>query len=705
MRCAWATLCLLVIASVCGEDLNATELPNCSLHYQIDIRLDPSARGISGTERITFRNPGEQPISTVPVHLTLNAFSHDATTWMEGAAIARFDPDTLLSRYGDDIWGGIRLVSVGRADGETQVALPWSWARPDDHNPFDFSLASVVLDAPLAPGDTVELAVVFEARLPIPIARTGVIDDFALVSQAFPKLAVREIKGVRHAAVERWVAHQFHGPTEFYSEYADYDVTLDIPSGWEVAATGSRSADSTPSHAHYRAAAVGDFAFAVGRNLSVHTQDHEMPDGRSVAVSVVTPAGLDGQGERIGVAVRAALDVLVSRVGPYPYATLTVVLPPFSAHRTSGMEYPTFITGLPADPIWDLFGDLRLPELVAIHELAHQYFYGVIGTNEQEEALLDEGFTSYWEAEIMESLYGPDAGGAVAGRTLSHLEARRRALALRGGSIHEAISKRPSFLFYPGTSTLQIYARPALTLRTAAALYGRDRLDQVFASYYRRYAFGHPDLQDFLEVAGEVGGRDLRAFMDEAFNVRESPDYAVARIDSHPYVGPRGGDFLGAAVVATALDARLEQMRDRPDGAVRAEVVDPGYGDHDGRVELRTLPAVAVGSPAPGVDVESEVLLTGPGWKHLPVQVDFVFSDGRRVSETWDGRASWRRYRFIRRAALVSCELDRRQAVAVDANRINNGVRTKADELLSDDWALWSAAVAQWIAVGASLWL
>ena len=90
--------------------------------------------------------------------------------------------------------------------------------------------------------------------------------------------------------------------------------------------------------------------------------------------------------------------------GEYPYDVLTIVDPPSGGGAAGGMEYPTLIT------VW---GDRLAPsysagmEGVTIHEFGHQYFYGMIGTNEFEEAWLDEGFTSYTDARVYEIAYGP----------------------------------------------------------------------------------------------------------------------------------------------------------------------------------------------------------------------------------------------------------------------------------------------------------
>src|SRR5262249_41881598 len=155
--------------------------------------------------------------------------------------------------------------------------------------------------------------------------------------------------GVRHALKTRNAARQFHGPTEFYADFADYDVTIAVPSGWLLGATGRAQGEPAPDGAgrvkvQYKQRAVHDFAIVAGRSLVDQVARHT-PEGGGPPVDVryIVPAGSEHQIPRWRRAVEGALDVYGTRVGPYPYETLTVVMMPWWAARTAGMEYPTLI--------------------------------------------------------------------------------------------------------------------------------------------------------------------------------------------------------------------------------------------------------------------------------------------------------------------------------------------------------------------------
>lgn len=703
------------------------ELPEAAIGYRIEAELDPATRALKGSEEIRWKNLTGEPVSALPVHLYLNAFSHTQTTWMQGVTAGRLRFGDLLTREPDP-WGHIEPTSIRQRTPEGERDAAWRPIQPDDGNGLDRSLVEVTLPAPVPPGDEVALTIAFEARMPVPIARTGGARDFFFVAQWYPKIGVIEPPGVRHATKARSAAHQFHGPTEFYADFADYDVTFKVPAGWLVGATGRAEGEPAPDGAgrvavRYRQRAVHDFALVAGSTLKDEWARHAPKGGGPpVDVHYVVTAGSEHQIPRWRQAVEGALDVLGSRVGPYPYGALTVVMMPWWAERTSGMEYPTLITGVPGDPLWDwpLVASAKLAENVIVHEFGHQYFYGVLASNEQDEAFLDEGFNSYWEDEIMRTIYGEEASwGHVLGRRVQGSEVRAIGLASIADDIREPLRKAPSWLFTPGTGGVQIYTRSAVTFATAAALFGQDKVDRVFAEYFRRFAFQHPDGDDFLGVAAEAGGPELTTFYKEAFERERIPDYAVAEVTVDPWEAPLGRvSAEGGPVVVTREDRAQHAELGLPaeareaDGRVLMEVTDPGWlrGGQGSRGTIRrTWITPERSEPRPGYTPdgfhESSVRVEGPGWDTLPVDIELRFADGVVIRDRWDGKASWRRYRFLRAAPIVDARLNSAGKLAVDVKPQNDALSAEPDGGFATDWGLWLGAASEWLLGGLSLWL
>jgi hypothetical protein len=696
--------------------LLAQTLPEVFLTYSIEVSLDPETRELDGRLTARWTNPSATvAVDRVPLHLYLNGFANQASTWMQTRNSARddFDIEAVLELH-DDPWGWIEPRAI-RQDGG---ALAWRPIAPDDGNPLDRSLIEAELATPVAPGATLTLEVEFDARLPVPIARTGGYDDFFLVAQWFPKIAVFEKAGTRGAATDGWNAHQFHGPTEFYADYADFDVNIGLPADWSVVATGQKAGETERdglSFHRYTQRAVHDFAFATGSAMVDVVSSHDPAGpGAPVEVHVFAPAGREAAVARWRESVTGALDVLGARVGPYPYATITLVQPPFRQRQTGGMEYPTLFTGLFDDAFWDLavLDGVRLNELAIVHEFAHQYFYGLVGSNEFEEAFLDEGMTEYWGNRVMVDTY-VDGAGSLLGRPLDvwHYESIMDAET----AASPPIGIRPSFVRGGLGSVLSFYSRPAAVLRTIENRHGRTVLDAIFAEYFARWRFRHPRFEDFVDVAREIGGDAVGDLVLDAYFQATSPDFAIDDFSVDAWEPPLGRVVTADGVIAsdTPADERapLAEALAGESGTIVVERVDSGDASgRPGAIERFTVTPEA-GEPEEGWEADddehfvSRVRVSGPAWRALPVDVEFRFADGAIYRDAWDGRSAQRVYTFVRAAPLSSAALDPGGAVALDPNRANNSRQREPDNELAWGWAFWIGGTAQLLLEGLSQWL
>ena len=706
----------------------SVELPESFLSYQIEVHLEPKTRALKGKETIRWTNPSSSPINRVPMHLYLNAFSHGDTTWIratleQGRRFADLDH---INRLHPSPWGWSEPRSIRQAD----IELKWNAIAPDDGNLLDRSLIEVHLDQPVMPGETLELEVAFDAVLPVPIARTGGFDDFFFVAHWFPKISVFETAGTRGALKDGWNSHQFHGKTEFYADYADFDVRINVPSGWVVGATGTGGPEQVKgdnpengeSWHHYTQRAVHDFAFMTSSNMVDIVSSHR-PKGTDhpVSIHVLVPKGTEHQAKRWNKAIVGSLDVLSSRVGPYPYNSVTLVMSPWKAKATVGMEYPTIFTGVMGDPIWDSdpVSAMLFAESVIAHEFVHGYFYGIVGSNEFEEAFLDEGFTEFWGSEAMIGTYGNDHGsGELFSRPITTTSLERWKISKQSDHPMPVWTK-PSYLARDYSGGLQFYTRPATILRTLSLLYGQDTLDKIFALYYKRWSFRHPSFEDFLDTARDAAGEEIANFLLEAYTELESPDFRVAKFTTTKWEPPHGRLVTKDGVIEVKPDREIEKHVSlvgldpsafEKDGLLMMEILDPGWTrkdkQHPGRIERRRVLPI-VGSPDDDWTHKenefhlSEVRLEGPGWQHLPVDVYFRFSDEATIHETWDGKSRYRIYRFLRKAALSEVRIDPDGLIAFDSNPINNSRLRQPDKEMVSDWSVWLTAVFQLMAEGA----
>ncbi len=616
------------------------------VEYDLEVVLDPSAHRVTATGSLHWTNPSSRPTDELQLHLYMNAFSSPDTTflreWSQGLQPVTLDP-----------WGWIRIDVLRTAAGVDLLA-GMEPIRPDDGNPDDATVVRVPLPEPLAPGARLELEIGFTTQLPELLARSGVAGDFHMVAQWYPKPGVLGEHG--------WSCHQYHALGEFFADFARFRVSIEVPTGWLVAATGVEAAgEETPSPGRRRqvwsADRVHDFAFSVAPASLMERVETDFEPGRDVPAvwleRAVRRQGLTAaelelpptslcllvpRSQRVLVprmvrGVRLALAWLGLAYGPYPYPRLTVVSPPLGAEGAAGMEYPTLIvTGaslLQAIPPFD-----RAPwiESVTGHELAHQYFYGIVASDEGESPWLDEGLTQYAENLFLRDLVA-DRPGTPALLAMPFLRDR---LELAGRLVPVTVA-RPAWGHRSWADyATAAYTKPALALATLEGLVGPDLLARGLREYVERYAYRHPGERDLEGVLSEVAGRDLGWFFDRAVRGDDEPDWAV--------LGVRQGR--------------------REDGDGWQVVVELGR----------------------------------PGGLVAPVEVEIELEDGSRERRTWDDGERWTEWRLETSAAVVAVTVDPDGVWQLETRRDDNRWRRRpsssARNRLRSVWALATAVLA-----------
>ncbi|OYT71836.1 MAG: hypothetical protein CFK52_06890 [Chloracidobacterium sp. CP2_5A] len=563
------------------------------IRYQIEAALDTEKKEVRGRERLTWRNPAPHPVSDLQFHLYLNAFRDEKSSFRRGSDGGRLRGEAMDA----DAPGWIDLLSVRAADGTDLLPLG-EFIHPDDDNADDRTVWRVVLPRPVPAGSSLELDIEFVAKLPRVFARTGYYGDFFMVAQWFPKLGVYEPAGMRRRAESGWNCHQFHATTEFYADFGEYDVTIDVPSPFKVGATGVERArrDLGGGRTQYRftQADVHDFAWTCSPNFLVAEERFEAEGLPPVKLILLLQPEHADQRDRHFRAARVALEAYGRQIGPYPYETLTLVDPAYGAGGAGGMEYPTLITvgTRPRSPDDELLG----PEVVLIHEFGHQYWYGLVASNEFEEAWLDEGINSYCEANLMAASY-PEQNALwlrLGGRPLWRLPVRAPDWSFQRAQLFvlgaQAITTfpiiTPAWKFPdPALYAFNAYARPALTLKMLEGQVGAETMQRILKTYFERWRFKHPTSDDFFDVASEVAGEDLTWFFDQYFRGTKILDYAVASLDAREAVIIRKGEAVMPHVVELRFadgstrrerrDGRDKEYRLTTDQELVAVVVDP----------------------------------------------------------------------------------------------------------------------------------
>ncbi len=465
--------------------------------YTLTATLDPSRHTVRADGTIRWTNPSTVAVSELWLHQYLNAFSGPRTLFM------RTSPPGAWAAH-PPRWGRIVIESLRTADDRDLLAS----ATADPAVPGDTSQLHVTLPRPVAPGESITLAVRFTATLPETVARTGYNGSFHMVAQWFPKVAVLERDGT-------WAHFPFHAHSEFYADFGRYDVRLRYPQGYIVGATGPRTegpalVDGLMEERRV-IEGVHDFAFTAWDHFR-----RAQRDLRGVTVTVLHARGDERAAVRTLDVMAGALPAFERRFGAYPYPVLTVVLPPPGAEATAGMEYPTLIT---TGAWWWAPRRLRDVEYVTLHEFGHQYFYGMVASNEHRYPFLDEGFCEYATARVMEDLFGrggplldlPLLGPRFDAWTLEALGSAGVAHAL---PVDLGADEYPSW----GRYGEHVYPRAAIVLRTMERRLGTRLFTETLRAYVDRARYTHPTPEVFYGVVRERLGAPWEAFARTALS-------------------------------------------------------------------------------------------------------------------------------------------------------------------------------------------
>ncbi|MCR8636171.1 M1 family metallopeptidase [Paenibacillus radicis (ex Xue et al. 2023)] len=486
-------------------------LSNRIVEYHMNVELDAQGKMLTGTSSLTWKNPGKLPVQEIYFHLYPNAFNSPKTTFMkESGGRLRDDKSTSNNR------GGMDISSIKTLDGE-ELLSRIEYVQPDDGNKDDRTLMKIKLPKAVNSGESVTLDYVFSVKLPAVFARMGYADDFVMAGQWFPKVAVYEPAGSRGRTSEGWNLHQYHGNSEFYADFGIYDVRIKVPSSYIVAATGfpiKPPADDgkTKTYAFY-SDDVHDFAWAASPNFIYYEEPYATPNLPGVKIKLYLDPKHEQLKTRYMTAAKKALARYSQWYGSYPYATLSIVVPPENGNGAGGMEYPTLITGWGAG---DKEPDLEL-ERVIVHEIGHQFWYGMVASNEFEEAWLDEGFTSYTEDKLMELEYGVKPNLTIESSYITDPEALKQNSWNYSGH---------------GKYAENVYTRAKLVLESIESQIGSATMDRVMRAYFQKWKFKHPTTSDFQAVLESTTKRSWDEFFKQYVYGGFMVDYSVAGIKS-----------------------------------------------------------------------------------------------------------------------------------------------------------------------------
>ncbi|MEP6574691.1 MAG: M1 family metallopeptidase, partial [Gemmatimonadota bacterium] len=498
--------------------------------YHIDATLDTTTQQITGRETIHYVNHSPDALPYVWMFLEQNMCAPNSiTNQLDQPALVFLGSVFDFSCKG--FAGGLTLEHL-QSQGHDLFTAPYGTTMRVD------------LPAPLAPGAAIDFDIAWHFRVPeYGGGRMGRDGSLYEIAQWYPRMVVYD-------DVRGWNHEPYIGGGEFYLEYGHFDVSLTLPAGYLVAATGqlqnplqvltanerarlaravvsetpvaiiskeeagnasrTRPASTGSLTWKFSADSVRDFAFAAGPNLRWDAVGY-----KGIRIETMYRPAAERWEESIKIA-RAAIAYFSEQWYPYPYSHATTVEGPIE-----GMEYP-MLTFVPNSPARE---DLQW---VVSHEFGHEWFPMVVGSNERLYPWMDEGFNTFIDLGGAAKYFpGTPYGDSIESHPL-HLYADHSKPGEEQPMITIPVGSRD--LFWTA------YQKPALMLQLLRTeVLGKERFDPAFRSYIRAWAYKHPTPADFFRAMRDESGMELDWYWREWVMTTARLDQAV---DS---VGPRQG--------------------------------------------------------------------------------------------------------------------------------------------------------------------
>lgn len=483
----------------------------------ISARLDEVKKQITGFESIEYINNSPDTLNQIYIHIWPNAYRDQNT------ALARQlkEQTTAEENITINLKGWIDDLDF-KQDGEKIKTV----RQPN------IDILLLKLNSPLLPGMKTVLSTPFTVQLPPYFSRSGYTKDQIIACQWYPKPAVYDKKG--------WHQFPYLDQGEFYGEFGSFDVTLDLPQEYVVGATGMLQnqeeldryriiGDSNFKHLNspvilpypslqgrkqlqFKADSVHDFAWFAGKNIVIE-HDTAVINNRTIDLFVFKRNKQDKSWSRAIEFGKGAIHYYSHRIGPYPYPVIQIVEGP-SNYSSGGMEYPmiTLITS-PESTIPFLDG-------VITHEVGHNWFYGILATNERTHPWMDEGLNSYFQFWYEANKYRYNSYiGSLLPSNITDLQLDDF-LDRIYGALNRLVAKQAIETSSENFSNKDAYGT-VIYVKTAVWCYllekslGKPVLDRAFKVYFERWKFKHPYPDDFKAIVEEVSGKNV----DELFKL------------------------------------------------------------------------------------------------------------------------------------------------------------------------------------------
>ncbi|MDB5192548.1 MAG: hypothetical protein JWQ96_2111, partial [Segetibacter sp.] len=466
-------------------------------NFTINVSLNDKEHSLDGFETIEYINNSPDTLGFIWFHIWPNAYKNDRTAFSE--QLLKLNRSNFYFSKPEDK-GFINRLEF-KADNVTANI-------ESDTNNID--IIKVILPKRLAPGKKTIISTPFHVQLPKVFSRGGYIGSDYQVTQWFPKPAVYDAQG--------WHPMPYLDQGEFYSEFGNFDVEITLPSEFLVASTGvlqdtktlneikqngKHAIDGPTKTWRFKENSIHDFAWFASKDFKAFYDTAKLASGKVIDVFSYYKPGSKEWSESVAFA-KSGVRFYSSMVGEYPYSVVSVVQGA-KAEASGGMEYPTITLITTQGGGSDL-------DATIVHEIGHNWFYGILASNERKHPWMDEGINTYYQKRYELSKYGTYSylQGVPKGFTRRLPDDEEALLLSIMARTHKDQPIETSSTEFTGLNYgLISYFKASRWIKNIENELGIALFDSSMRQYYREWKFKHPYPADFEASLEKASGKDL----------------------------------------------------------------------------------------------------------------------------------------------------------------------------------------------------
>ncbi len=529
----------IIVSIIISTNLCSQSYFQQNVDYKIDVTLIDTSHILIANEEIEYTNNSLDTLNFLYFHLWPNAYKNTETGFakqkIKAGDLEFYQADT--SEYG-------KIYDLDFSVNNNKI----KWKLDKEF----IDIAILYLNTPLLPKEKIIIKTPFKVKIPESFSRLGHVKTSYQITQWYPKPAVYDLSG--------WHQMPYLDQGEFYSEFGDFDVSITLPENYIVGASGDLQTETeikfldslakagkiNPSYwktndfpqsskqtktIRYKLNNAHDFAWFADKRFKVQKGTITLPHSfRKVNTWIMyTKDAADLWKNAINY-VNDAVKFYSLWNGDYPYDNCTAVYSALSAG--GGMEYPTITV------IGDAQNNITLEQII-MHEIGHNWFYGILASNERRFPWMDEGMNSFNELRYMETKYpkltlSKEMGvGSVNIFGLAEYKQRHMYylsyMITALWNLDQAINLS-SEDFSPINYGAVVYMKTAFAFYNLYSYLGEETYDKAMQNYFEKWKFKHPQPNDVKKCFEESTGEDLSWFFDGYLSTKEKIDYKISKL-------------------------------------------------------------------------------------------------------------------------------------------------------------------------------